>query len=307
MAKLDVRVGDTVFVEKGGEIIPKIIAVDFSKRKENSAPTKYITNCPECGTELIRAEGEAQHYCPNYNGCKPQIVGRIQHFISRKAMDIDGLGGETVTLLVNEGLINNYSDLYELSKEQIVPLERMADKSAENLINGIEASKQIPFERVLYAIGIRYVGETVAKKLARHYKNIDNIADAEIEELKAVDEIGEKIAESVKLFFDNEANRSILKRLKQFGLKFELDQAVLANQTDKLKGMSIVVSGVFENISRNDLKKLIEDNGGKVSSSISSKTTYVVAGADMGPSKREKAEKLNIEIIDESKFFQLIK
>jgi DNA ligase (NAD+) len=222
-------------------------------------------------------------------------------------MDIDGLGGETVTLLVNEGLINNYSDLYELSKEQIVPLERMADKSAENLINGIEASKQIPFERVLYAIGIRYVGETVAKKLARHYKNIDNIADAEIEELKAVDEIGEKIAESVKLFFDNEANRSILKRLKQFGLKFELDQAVLANQTDKLKGMSIVVSGVFENISRNDLKKLIEDNGGKVSSSISSKTTYVVAGADMGPSKREKAEKLNIEIIDESKFFQLIK
>lgn len=307
IAKLDVRVGDTVFVEKGGEIIPKIIAVDFSNRKDNSAPTKYITNCPECGTELIRAKGEAQHYCPNYNGCKPQIVGRIQHFISRKAMDIDGLGGETVTLLVNEGLINNYSDLYELSKEQIVPLERMADKSAENLINGIEASKKVPFERVLYAIGIRYVGETVAKKLARHYKNIDNIANAEIEELKAVDEIGEKIAESVKLFFDNEANRSILNRLKQFGLKLELDQTVLANQTDILKGMSFVISGVFESISRNDLKKLIEDNGGKVSSSISSKTTYVVAGADMGPSKREKAEKLNIEIIDESKFFNLLK
>ena len=307
IAKLDVRVGDTVFVEKGGEIIPKIIAVDFSKRHENSIPTQYITNCPECGTELIRAEGEAQHYCPNYNGCKPQIVGRIQHFISRKAMDIDGLGGETVTLLVNEGLINNYADLYELSKEQIVPLERMADKSAENLINGIEASKQIPFERVLYALGIRYVGETVAKKLARYYKNIDYIAAADIEELKAVDEIGEKIAESVKLFFDTEANRTILNRLKQFGLKFELDQAVLANQTDKLKGMSIVVSGVFESISRNDLKKLIEDNGGKVSSSISSKTTYVVAGADMGPSKREKADKLNIEIIDESSFFQLLK
>ena len=307
IAKLDVRVGDTVFVEKGGEIIPKIIAVDFSKRNQNSSPTQYISNCPECGTELIRAEGEAQHYCPNYNGCQPQIVGRIQHFISRKAMDIDGLGAETVTLLVNEGLINNYADLYELTKEQIVPLERMADKSAENLIKGIEASKQIPFERVLYAIGIRYVGETVAKKLAKHYKNIDHIAAADIEELKAVDEIGEKIAESVKLFFDNEANRHILQRLKQFGLKFELDQAVLANQTDKLKGMSIVVSGVFESISRNDLKKLIEDNGGKVSSSISSKTTYVVAGADMGPSKREKAEKLNIEIIDESKFFDLLK
>lgn len=307
IAKLDVRVGDTVFVEKGGEIIPKIIAVDFLKRKENSNPTKYITNCPECGTELVRAEGEAQHYCPNYNGCKPQIVGRIQHFISRKAMDIDGLGGETVSLLVNEGLINNYADLYELSKEQIIPLERMAEKSAENLINGIEASKQIPFERVLYSIGIRYVGETVAKKLARHYKNIDHIANAKIEELKAIDEIGAKIAESVKLFFDNEANRSILNRLKQFGLKFELDQTVLANQTDKLKGMSFVISGVFESISRNDLKKLIEDNGGKVSSSISSKTTYVIAGADMGLSKREKAEKLNVEILNESKFMELIK
>ncbi|TPV32280.1 NAD-dependent DNA ligase LigA [Paucihalobacter ruber] len=306
IAKLDVRVGDTVFVEKGGEIIPKIIAVDFSKRYEHSQPTQYIANCPECGSELIRTQGEAQHYCPNYNGCKPQIVGRIQHFISRKAMDIDGLGSETVTLLVNEGLISNYSDLYELSKEQIVPLERMADKSAENLINGIEASKQIPFERVLYAIGIRYVGETVAKKLARHYKNMEHIASANIEELKSVDEIGEKIAESVKLFFDDEANLKILERLKRFGLKFELDEAVLANQTDKLKGMSIVVSGVFESISRNDLKKLIEDNGGKVSSSISSKTSYVVAGTDMGPSKREKAEKLNIEIIDEVKFLQLL-
>jgi len=307
ISKLDVRVGDTVFVEKGGEIIPKIIAVDFSKRPDNSQPTKYISNCPECGTQLIRTEGEAQHYCPNYNGCKPQIVGRIQHFISRKAMDIDGLGSETVSLLVNQGLISNYSDLYELSKEEIVPLERMANKSAENLINGIEASKQVPFERVLYALGIRYVGETVAKKLARHYKNIENIAAANIEELKAVDEIGEKIAESVTLFFKDEANRIILERLKQFGLKFELDEAVLANQTDKLKGMSIVVSGVFETISRNDLKKLIEDNGGKVASSISSKTSYVVAGADMGPSKREKAEKLNIEIIDEDRFFELLK
>lgn len=300
--KLDVRVGDTVFVEKGGEIIPKIIAVDLTKRTPNLQATQYIENCPECGTTLVRIEGEAQHYCPNYNGCKPQIIGRIQHFISRKAMDIDGLGAETVTLLVNEGLINNYSDLYQLTKEQIIPLERMAEKSAENLINGIEASKSIPFERVLFAIGIRYVGETVAKKLARHYNSMSAIAKATVEDLKNVDEIGEKIAESVASFFEKEENQIILERLKAFGVNFEIDETELANQTDKLKGASIVVSGVFESISRNDLKKLIEVNGGKVASSISSKTTYVVAGADMGPSKRTKAESLNIPIISENEF-----
>lgn len=300
--KLDVRVGDSVFVEKGGEIIPKIIAVDFTKRLPNSSPTQYLTHCPECDTRLVRVEGEAQHYCPNYNGCKPQIIGRIQHFISRKAMDIDGLGAETVTLLVNAGLISNYSDLFDLTKEQVIPLERMADKSAENLINGIEASKSIPFERVLFALGIRYVGETVAKKLVKHYKNIDAIAQSSYEELKNVDEIGEKIAESVKVFFESEENQNILRRLRSFGVKLEIDESELVNQTEKLKGKTFVVSGVFENISRNELKKLIEDNGGKVASSISSKTSYVLAGSDMGPSKRTKAESLNIPIISEIDF-----
>jgi DNA ligase (NAD+) len=304
--KLDIRVGDEVFVEKGGEIIPKIIAVDFTKRSPNSQPTQYITHCPECHTKLVRQEGEAQHYCPNYNGCKPQIIGRIQHFISRKAMDIEGLGGETVALLVNEGLISNYSDLYELTKEQVVPLERMADKSAENLINGIKASKQISFERVLFALGIRYVGETVAKKLAKHYKNIDALAQATMIDLVTVDEIGNRIAESVVDFFASEKNKQIISRLKNFGVQLALSEDVLANQTDKLKGQTFVVSGVFETISRTELKKRIEDNGGKVSSSISSKTSYLIAGDKMGPSKREKAEKLNISIISEQEFLNLI-
>ena len=304
--KLDIRVGDEVYVEKGGEIIPKIIAVDLSKRPANSEPTKYITNCPECGTQLIRTEGEAQHYCPNYIGCKPQIVGRIQHYIARKAMDIDGLGGETVALLVKEGLIFNYSDLYELTKEQIIPLERMAEKSAENLINGIAQSKQIPFERVLYALGIRYVGETVAKKLANHYKSIDALSKATEDDLVNVDEIGVKIAESILEFFSSEENRQIIKRLRKFGVQLEISAEKLANQTDKLKGNTFVVSGVFESISRNDLKKLIEDNGGKVSSSISSKTSYIVAGENMGPSKKVKAESLGIPIISEQEFLEMV-
>ncbi|MFC0604537.1 NAD-dependent DNA ligase LigA [Winogradskyella pulchriflava] len=305
--KLDIREGDEVFVEKGGEIIPKIIAVDFTKRPENSQPTQYISHCPECHTELQRIEGEAKHYCPNYNGCPPQVVGRIQHYISRKAMDIDGLGGETVALLVKEGLISNYSDLYELTVEQVIPLERMAEKSAENLINGIEASKQIPFERVLFALGIRYVGETVAKKLARHYKSIDALMFASTLDLVTVDEIGERIAESVVEFFSSEENRTIIERLKAFGVQLEISAEKLANQTDKLKGLSIVVSGVFESISRNELKKLIEDNGGKVSSSISSKTSYLVAGDKMGPSKRVKAEDLSVPILTEQEFLEILK
>lgn len=305
--KLDLRVGDQVFVEKGGEIIPKITAVDISKRSINSEPTQYITHCPECGIELIRNEGEALHYCPNYNGCKPQIIGRIEHFISRKAMDIEGLGGETVALLVNEGLISNYSDLYELTKEQIIPLERMAEKSAENLINGIEASKNVPFERVLYALGIRYVGETVAKKLAKHYKTIDALANSTMIDLVTVDEIGNRIAESVVDFFASSVNRQIVERLKIFGIQLELTAAQLVNQTDKLTGQSFVVSGVFESFSRDALKRLIEDNGGKVSSSISSKTNYVVAGDNMGPSKREKAISLGIPIISEHDFLILLK
>ena len=304
--KLDIRVGDTVFVEKGGEIIPKIIAVDFTKRPQNSQPTQYITHCPECETELVRTEGDAKHYCPNEYGCAPQIIGRIQHFISRKAMDIEGLGGETVALLVNAGLISNYSDLYELTKQQVLPLERMAEKSADNLIKGIEASKHIPFDRVLYALGIRYVGETVAKKLAKHYKSIDALSFASLEDLINVDEIGEKIAESVVKFFGTTENYNIIKRLKNFGVQLELSADILANQTTKLEGKTFVVSGVFETLSRNELKKLIEDNGGKVSSSISSKTSYVVAGDKMGPSKRTKAESLNIQLISEEDFMNLI-
>ncbi len=304
--KLDIRVNDEVFVEKGGEIIPKIIAVDLSKRPEDSQPTNYITHCPECDTELVRTEGDAKHYCPNYNGCNPQVIGRIQHYISRKAMDIEGLGGETVALLVNAGLISNYSDLYELKKEDVLPLERMAEKSADNLIAGIEASKQIPFERVLYAIGIRFVGETVAKKLAKHYKSIDALSFASIEDLVSVDEIGDKIAESVVEFFSSKENYDIINRLKSFGVQLELSADVLANQTNKLEGQSFVVSGVFVEVSRNELKKLIEDNGGKVASSISSKTSYVVAGDKMGPSKRTKAESLSIPIINEKEFLQMI-
>ncbi|WP_274476480.1 NAD-dependent DNA ligase LigA [Mangrovimonas aestuarii] len=306
IAKLGVRIDDEVYVEKGGEIIPKIVGVNLTKRLESSQVVEYISHCPECDTELVRKEGEAQHYCPNYNGCKPQVIGRIQHFISRKAMDIEGLGGETVALLVNEGLINDYSDLYELKKEQVIPLERMAEKSADNLIKGIEKSKSIPFERVLYALGIRYVGETVAKKLAKHYKTIDALANASLEDLVAVEEIGEKIAQSVQVFFESEKNNSIIQKLKSFGVQLEIDASVLANQTDKLQSQTFVVSGVFETISRNELKKLIEDNGGKVASSISSKTNFIVAGDKMGPSKKEKAEKLNIPLLSENEFLSLL-
>ncbi|WP_298541050.1 NAD-dependent DNA ligase LigA [uncultured Aquimarina sp.] len=304
--KLDIREADTVFVEKGGEIIPKIVSVDFTKRDKNSVPTQYISSCPECDTELIRKEGEAQHYCPNVHGCPPQIIGRIQHYISRKALDIEGLGGETVALLVKEGLITNYADLYDLTKEQVIPLERMAEKSAENLVEGIAKSKEIPFERVLFGLGIRYVGETVAKKLAKHYKIIDAIVAATEEDLVNVDEIGIKIAQSVREFFDAESNRMLIDRLKNYGVQLQISAEKLANQTDTLKSQTFVVSGVFEKVSRNELKKLIEDNGGKVSSSISSKTTYVVAGANMGPSKLEKANKLEIAIISEDDFLNLI-
>jgi DNA ligase (NAD+) len=304
--KLDIRIGDTVFVEKGGEIIPKIIAVDLSKRPDNSEPTKYITHCPECQTELVRSEGEANHYCPNFYGCPPQIIGRIQHYISRKAMDIEGLGGETVALLFNNGLVHNYADLYELTVKQILPLERMAQKSAENLVNGVEISKTVPFERVLYALGIRFVGETVAKKLAKHYKSIDALSQASLMDLVLVDEIGERIAQSVIDFFENQENRNIIDRLKSYGVQFETIEMINPNATNKLAGKTFVVSGVFEEFSRDDLKKAIEDNGGKVGSSISAKTDYVVAGANMGPAKLEKAVKLNIPIISENDFMKLI-
>ncbi|WP_281228839.1 NAD-dependent DNA ligase LigA [Flavobacterium aquiphilum] len=304
--KLDIRIHDTVFVEKGGEIIPKIIAVDLSKRPENSKPTEYITHCPECETELIRGEGEANHYCPNYYGCPPQIIGRIQHYISRKAMDIEGLGGETVALLYNNGLVHNYADLYKLTVEDLLPLERMAQKSAENLVKGVENSKNIPFESVLFALGIRFVGETVAKKLAKHYKNIDALQQATLMDLILVDEIGERIAQSVIDFFENDENREIIKRLKSYGVQFEIIEKINPNATDKLSGKTFVVSGVFSTFSRDELKKAIEDNGGKIGSSISAKTDFVVAGDNMGPAKLEKANKLNISIISEDQFISML-
>ena len=307
IVKLDVRLGDTVFVEKGGEIIPKIIEVDYSKRADNSLKTIYISECPECQTSLSRIKGEAQHYCPNINGCPPQIIGRIQHYISRKALDIEGLGGETVALLVSSGLINDIADLYNLKIKDVLPLERIAHKSAENLINGIEKSKKIPFERVLFGLGIRYVGETVAKTLSKHYKNIGAMSDASIENLETVDEIGIKIAQSVYDFFRDERCVRLVSRLYSYGVQFSLSDEVLANQTTVLKGDRIVLSGVYENVTRNQLKKLIENNGGKLVSSISAKTSYVVAGANMGPSKRQKAESLDIPILTEKTFLDKLK
>lgn len=300
--KLDIRVNDTVFVEKGGEIIPKIIAVDLAKRPENSEVTHYISYCPECQTELVRNVGEANHYCPNFYGCPPQIIGRVQHFISRKAMDIEGLGGETVALLFKNDLVHNYADLYELKVEDILHLERMAQKSAENLVNGVQKSKEIPFESVLFALGIRFVGETVAKKLAKHYKNIDALSQASLMDLILVDEIGERIARSVVEFFENEENKKIIERLKNYGVQFQIEERVNPNATEKFVGKTFVVSGVFSQFSRDELKKAIEDNGGKVGSSISSKTDFVVAGDNMGPAKLEKATKLNITILSEEDF-----
>uniref|UniRef100_UPI00404772F8 NAD-dependent DNA ligase LigA n=1 Tax=Polaribacter sp. TaxID=1920175 RepID=UPI00404772F8 len=300
--KLDIRVGDTVFVEKGGEIIPKIIAVDFSKRPQNSSPTIYATNCPECNTPLIRTEGDAKHYCPNEFGCAPQITGRIQHFISRKAMNIEGLGAETVDLLRKEGLIENYADLYDLKVEQIIPLERMAEKSAQNMIEGILKSKEIPFEKVLFALGIRFVGETVAIKLAKYFKSIDNLMTASFDELINVDEIGDRIAQSIIDFSSDLGNIQLINRLKSVGLQLEISEKSIENQSNKLEGQIFVVSGVFHQLSRDELKTAIENNGGKVSSSISKKTNFIVAGDNMGPSKLEKAQELGIEIISEEQF-----
>ena len=302
---MDIRIGDFVFVEKGGDIIPKITNIDKSKRGEDSKKYEFPENCPECGSKLYRIEGEANHYCLNYNGCKPQVIGRIQHYISRKALDIEGLGQETVALLVNENLIGNYSDLYDLTFEQIVNLERMGERSANKLLEGIVDSKKISFERVLYGLGIRYVGETVAKKLAKHFENIDNILSSDFDELIMVDEIGDKIANSVIEFASKEDNLHIIEKLKKNGVSFEIDESD-KNVSSVLTGKSFVVSGIFSNHSRDEIKKLIETNGGKVSSSISSKTSFLVAGSNMGPSKKEKAEKLNIKIISEIELTNLI-
>ena len=302
---MDIRVGDFVYVEKGGDIIPKITNVDKSKRAVDSKKFEFPEYCPECGSKLHRLEGEANHYCLNYNGCKPQIIGRIQHYISRKALDIEGLGQETVALLVNANLIKNYSDLYDLKFDQVVHLDRMADKSANNLLEGIIESKKIPFERVLYGLGIRYVGETVAKKLAKHFESIDNMLNSSFDELILVDEIGEKIANSILEFALDNDNIQIINNLKKNGVRFEIDDSD-KNVSSILAGKSFVISGVFSNFSRDELKKFIETNGGKISSSLSSKTSYLVAGANMGPSKKLKAEKLNINIISENELTNLV-
>lgn len=304
--KLDIREGDWVFVEKGGEIIPKIVGVEASQRDIFSQPTQYITHCPECNTKLERTEGDAKHYCPNEWGCPPQIKGKMQHFISRKAMNIDGLGEETIEQLFNEGLVKNIGDLYTLTKEQLLPLERMAEKSVNNLLQGLTDSKKVPFERVLFAIGIRFVGETVAKKLAKHFKNIDAIMHSSFEELIAADEIGDKIAESIIQYFKVEQNLKLIEELKNIGLQFSLSETQLQNTSDKLAGLTFVVSGVFSLFSRDELKELIEQNGGKVSGSISKKTSYIVAGENMGPSKLEKATELGVAIIDEHTFSEMI-
>lgn len=304
--KLDIRLNDFVFVEKGGEIIPKIIEVDFTKRTSNSVKTVYISHCPECNTQLVRKEGEVNHYCPNENGCAPQIKGKLEHFVSRKAMNIDSLGGETISQLVEANLIKNISDIYDLKKEQLLPLERMAEKSAQNLIDGIEQSKQVNFERVLYAIGIRHVGETTAKKIARKVKLIDNLISLTTEQLLDIDEVGETIALSVVAFFNDGQNKHIIDKLKTAGLQFSLSDEAMAKTGATLNGLTFVISGVFNNHSRDQLKELIELNGGKNVGSISGKTSYLLAGDNMGPEKLKKAQNLGVKIISEETFEQMI-
>lgn len=304
--RLDLREGDTVFVEKGGEIIPKITGVDLSQRPLMAAPFIFIHKCPECDAELIRREGEALHYCPNESECPPQVVGKIVHFIGRKAMDIDSLGAETVETLFKQKLVSNYADLYNLTFEDLIKLDRFGEKSVENLIKGIESSKAIPFERVLFALGIRMVGETVAKKLAKHFKNIDAIAAASLEELISVNEIGEKIAINVIEFFEQEENREIISRLQKNGLKLEIEESESSLSSNKLEGKSFLISGVFNKYERDDLKKMIEDNGGKNASSVSAKLDYLLAGENMGPSKLQKAKDLNIKILSEDEFLEMI-
>ena len=303
--KLDIREGDKVFVEKGGEIIPKLVGVELKARDLFSQPTRYITHCPSCNTELVRKEGDVKHYCLNAESCPPQIKGRFEHFISRKAMNIDGLGGETIDLLIQEKLISEISDLYLLKKEDVLPLERIAEKSAENLMLGLKASKKIPFERVLFGLGIRYVGETVAKVLAKHFKTIDAIINADMETMIAVDEIGDKIAESVILYFLQQKNIDLITALKNSGLQF-VSKIEDTSKSEHLKGMRVVVSGVFSMFSRNELKKMIEEHGGKNVGSISKSTTFVLAGENMGPSKKEKAESLGINIVNEDEFLAII-
>ena len=304
---LDLHIGDMVYVEKGGEIIPKITGVDKDARSMLiGEKVKFITHCPECGSKLIRFEGEAAHYCPNETACPPQIKGKIEHFISRKAMNIDGLGPETVDMFYRLGLIKDTADLYQLKTDDIKNLERMGEKSAENIVNGIAASKEVPFERVLFALGIRFVGETVAKKIAKSFANIEELESAGLEKLKNIDEIGEKIAQSIITYFSNPANRELVERLKSNGLQLHRTEEDLSGYTDKLAGQSIVISGVFTHHSRDEYKEMIEKNGGKNVGSISSKTSFILAGENMGPAKLEKAQKLGVKIMSEDEFLALL-
>lgn len=306
IAEKDLRIGDTVFVEKGGEIIPKIIGVDLSKRDVFSKPFHYITRCPECNTPLVRKEGEAIHYCPNETGCKPQILGKMIHFITRKAMNIESLGEKTIEQFYDVGFVKNFADFYELTYEQIIRLEGFQDKATRNILQGIEASKKVPFPRVLYALGIRYVGETVAQKLARHFKSMDALKKATFEELCEVEEIGDKIAASVVEYFNNPYNLEIIERLRKYGLQFALEEDALKPVDDILKGLTFVISGVFEKHSRDELKELIIQHGGKNTGSVSGKTSYLLAGDNAGPEKLKKAEQLGVKIIGEEEFLKMI-
>jgi DNA ligase (NAD+) len=305
--RLDLHEGDSVFVEKGGEIIPKIISVNPLKRNPNAKPIEYITHCPECGTELVRKEGEANHYCPNDEGCPPQIVGKMQHYVGRKAMNIDGLGDETIETLYRKGLLNHISDIYELKDHdaELKQMDRFGEKSITNMLDGIEKSKQMPFEKVLFGLGIRYVGETVAKKLAAYFKNIDNLMKASLEELTAVDEIGTRIAESLVEYWADPKHVEQIEKLRAAGLQFVSEEKEVVLASDKLAGKTFIISGTFER-SRDELKDIIEQNGGKILSSISAKLNYLVAGDNMGPSKLEKANKLNIPIISDEGLFAML-
>lgn len=304
---LDLHLGDMVYVEKGGEIIPKITGVDTEARDASlGEKVSFITRCPECDTPLVRYEGEAAHYCPNETACPPQIKGKIEHFISRRAMNIDGLGPETVDLFYQQGLIRDVSGLFSLRVEDIQGLERMGRKTAENIVNGIAASRAVPFERVLFALGIRFVGETVAKKLARAFGSINALRRADMQALTAIDDVGERIAQSIIAYFANPQNRALVERLEAAGLQFSRTDEELAGQTDRLAGQAIVISGVFARHSRDEYKALIEKHGGKNTGSISAKTSFILAGDNMGPAKLEKARKLGVRIVDEDEFLRMI-
>ncbi|NMC40411.1 MAG: NAD-dependent DNA ligase LigA, partial [Bacteroidales bacterium] len=297
---------DMVYVEKGGEIIPKIVGVNNEMRDPGSRPVEFVTNCPECGTELIRVENEANHYCPNYMHCPPQIKGRIEHFISRKAMNIEGLGEETIELLYNSGLIKNFADIYDLRKEDLIQLERMGEKSVNNLLAGIENSKNTPFPRVLYALGIRHVGETVAKTIAGHFKDIDRLMSAGLEELTAIDEIGPKIAASIIAYMRDKENAEIIGKLKQHGIRLAMEKESASPSGGRLSGLTIVISGVFRSHTREEYKEIIERNGGRNVSSVGPGVSFILAGDNMGPAKKSKAESLGIRIVSEDEFLKMI-